>query len=151
MLRFLVSSYSLICEICLWLFFLGAAISGWYAGELGGAIIGLIGAFLFGVFFIAPFAMLDDIRKSTLRMERMGQANLTKSVSSNHSITRPETASSPSTNTSVSETPKMGRQVGDRIKVYKGKEIFKEDDGVSVDGKKYSGLIEAEKAISQQS
>jgi hypothetical protein len=42
-----------------------------------------------------------------------------------------------------------GVSVGNRIKVFKGKEIIKETGGVSVDGKLYSTLLTAERAISE--
>lgn len=42
------------------------------------------------------------------------------------------------------------KQAGDRIKVFKGREILKHTDGVSVDGEVFKNVLEAERHINQQ-
>lgn len=77
MLRLLVSSYEILVEICLWILFLGMAVAGYNLGGPGGVAIALALTFVFGVLFIAPFSMLADIRKSTLRLEQIARESST--------------------------------------------------------------------------
>ncbi|NOD34306.1 MULTISPECIES: hypothetical protein [unclassified Ruegeria] len=144
--RFLVSSYSAIIEIALWVFFIGAAVAGGYANGLPGVIVALVTAFLFSIFFIAPFMMVDDIRKSVARLEALKKSEAISYVGG-QDMTAPQKSE-------VLSSPQPKRSsgpvlVGDRIKSYKGKEIIKEEDGVSVDGKLYSNVLAAERAISE--
>ncbi len=78
MSRFLLASYDVLSEIGLWLMFATFAITGWYAMGFGGFLLGLIIAFLFATFLVAPFMMLSDLRKTTARIEKMAQGAIEK-------------------------------------------------------------------------
>ena len=67
--KIIVSSWSMLIEISLWLLLLGALIGGWQAGGFMGAIVGLIGSFIIGSMFLGALLALDDIRKSVRAIE----------------------------------------------------------------------------------
>ncbi len=67
--KIIVSSWSMLIEISLWLLLLVAVIGGWQAGGFMGAIAGLIGAFIIGSMFLGAFLALDDIRKAVRAIE----------------------------------------------------------------------------------
>ena len=46
---------------------------GWHAGGFGGAIAGLIIAFIIGSMFLGAFLVLEDIRKSVRAIENRQQ------------------------------------------------------------------------------
>ncbi|TGD45444.1 hypothetical protein EEB11_02620 [Pseudotabrizicola sediminis] len=155
MLRFLINSYSALVEIGLWLMFISYAVAGYFIGGFGGLLFGLIIAFLFGVFFVAPFAALDDIRKSTLRLEKMAKDSILRSVSTvseGGGLISPNAVNTKASSSMAADHKRANGVVepGDRIKIFNGREIIKEADGVSVDGVKYSGVLAAERAINDE-
>lgn len=68
--RFLLKSYDALIEITLWLFFIGAAVAGYLVAEIGGAIGFVVAAFIISIFFVSPFMMIGDIRKTVARIEK---------------------------------------------------------------------------------
>ncbi|MFK8034175.1 MAG: hypothetical protein AB8B94_08525 [Hyphomicrobiales bacterium] len=96
-----------------------------------------------GVFIVATSQMglaqiaTAENTKALLDVVRSGKVDLgTKPISQN-------TYSTPSTS-----APK---KAGDRVKVFKGREILKAETGVSVDGNNFGNVLEAEKWINGQS
>lgn len=75
MSRFLIDTYDLLSEIALWLMFVSAVVGGYYAGGLGGVLIALIITFIIAVFAVTPFMMLSDLRKATVRIEKIAMAS----------------------------------------------------------------------------
>lgn len=79
--KMLVDSYQTLTEISLWLLFLLAAIMGYSIGGMGsagggvlGAIISIIGAFIFAVLFVAPFMVIGDIRNRLKTIEEIAKS-----------------------------------------------------------------------------
>lgn len=68
--KFIVETYGLLIEVSLWLLLAVAIIGGWQSGGFFGAIMGLIGAFIFGAMFIGAFLILEDIRKTVKAIEQ---------------------------------------------------------------------------------
>ncbi|MEY8239920.1 MAG: hypothetical protein RPT25_06220 [Cycloclasticus sp.] len=68
--KIIVDSYATLIEVSLWLLLLVALIGGWQSGGFMGAIVGLIGAFIFGAMFMGAFLVLEDIRKSVKDIEK---------------------------------------------------------------------------------
>ena len=71
--RLIVNSWAVLIEIALWLLLLVAIIGGWHAGGFGGAIAGLIIAFIIVSMFLGAFLVLEDIRKSVRAIENRQQ------------------------------------------------------------------------------
>lgn len=67
--RIIVNSWAVLIEISLWLLLLVAIIGGWHTGGFGGAIVGLIVAFIVGSMLLGAFLVLEDIRKSVRAIE----------------------------------------------------------------------------------
>jgi hypothetical protein len=67
--KIIVGSWAVLIEISLWLLLLAALVGGWRAGGLGGAIGGLVVAFIIGSMFLGAFLVLEDIRKSVKAIE----------------------------------------------------------------------------------
>ena len=67
--KIVVSMYSVLLEIGLWLVLLFGAIGGWQAGGFLGAIAGIISAAIFGAVFFGAFLVLDDIRDKVKAIE----------------------------------------------------------------------------------
>ncbi|WP_178861611.1 hypothetical protein [Thiomicrorhabdus cannonii] len=61
--KLVVSLYSVLLEVALWLILLGGFITGWQSGGFFGAIGGLIGAAIFGAVIFGAFLVLNDIRQ----------------------------------------------------------------------------------------
>ncbi len=69
--RLIVSFYSGLIEIALWLFIAGGGYWGYMNGEsVGGLLGGTLGAFVVAMIVFGPALMLDDIRKSLRNIER---------------------------------------------------------------------------------
>lgn len=67
--KIVVSLYSALLEIGLWLILLVGLIAGWQGGGFIGAIGGLIGSAIFGAVVFGAFLVLDDIRKKVNAIE----------------------------------------------------------------------------------
>lgn len=67
--RFIIKSYRLFIEGMIWLLLVGAFISGWSARGIGGALGGLLLAFLFCVAVFGTLLVLLDIRDSVKKLE----------------------------------------------------------------------------------
>ena len=67
--KLIVSSYGTLIEISLWLLLLFAVIAGWQTADFMGAIIGLIGGFIFSTIFMGALLVLEDIRKNVKTIE----------------------------------------------------------------------------------
>lgn len=67
--KLVVNMYTVLLEIGLWFLLLGGAFSGWQAQGIGGAIVGLIGAAIFGAVFFGAFLVLNDIRATVKAIE----------------------------------------------------------------------------------
>ncbi len=73
--RFIVSSYSLLLEIAIWITLVGGFIGGWSANGFFTAIGGLLVSFVFCVVVFGAFLTLIDIQKSVRAIEaRKGSA-----------------------------------------------------------------------------
>ena len=62
--KIVVRLYSVLLEIGLWLSLITGLIGGWQANGFIGAILGVIGAAIFGAVFLGAFIVLADIRKT---------------------------------------------------------------------------------------
>lgn len=67
--RIVVSLYTTLLEVGLWLMLAVGIIGGWQANGFLGAIGGVIGAAIFGAVVFGAFLVLDDIRKSVKAIE----------------------------------------------------------------------------------
>jgi len=150
MSRFLINAYSLISEIALWVMFIGAATAGAYAGGLGGLLIGLLVAFLFSVFAIAPLMMLDDIRKSTLRLEKMATDKSTSSFSDQTRTTKMEpslSAGEKQANGSGIRNKPTGKKFNDvssdSSPAYLGRKISRTPIGFEVESTEFATIEDA--------
>jgi hypothetical protein len=74
--KIIVSSYKILLEICIWLLLLGGFVWGWKMSGFFGAIIGLIGAFIFCVVLFGAFLTLLDIRQSVRAIEAHKQTSV---------------------------------------------------------------------------
>ncbi|ANQ19922.1 hypothetical protein ACKVMY_05895 [Vibrio natriegens] len=61
--KVVVNLYSVLLEVGLWLCLLVGLVGGWQGGGVLGAIVGVIGAAIFGAVVFGAFLVLDDIRK----------------------------------------------------------------------------------------
>ncbi|MGV6847011.1 MAG: hypothetical protein ACWA5A_01400 [Marinibacterium sp.] len=155
MTKFLVSSYAILVEICLWLFFLGAAIGGYQiGGGGGGALIGLIVAFVFSVIFIAPSLMIDEMRARLAKIETRSRET-TENVARLCKITGGEQGGVYSAPAGM--VPERQRASGERsssiekspghIKWHKGVQLVKTVEGVQAGGQTFDDVLKAEAAI----
>ena len=62
--KIVVRLYSVLLEVGLWLSLITGLIGGWQANGFIGAILGVIGAAIFGAVFLGAFIVLADIRKA---------------------------------------------------------------------------------------
>lgn len=62
--KVIVSSYSMLLEVAIWLILLGGLVGGWAEGGVAAAIGGLIVSFIVSVVFFGAFLALVDIQKS---------------------------------------------------------------------------------------
>ena len=67
--KLVISLYTTLLEIGLWLLLLAVLVGGWQGGGFFGAVGGLIGAGIFGAVFFGAFLVLNDIRKSVNAIE----------------------------------------------------------------------------------
>ena len=63
---------------------------------------------------------------------------------------RPVSQNTLSTRQNVTRMAAMPKKPGDRVKVFKGREILKAETGVSVNGNNFGNVLEAEKWINGQ-
>ncbi len=69
--KLLVGVQTILYEIGLWTLFIVAIITGWVLGGLWGAVLGISLAFLFTLFFVAPFLVILDMRDCLKNIETM--------------------------------------------------------------------------------
>ena len=143
MSRFLLNSYDVLTEIALWLLFAGAVIAGYSVAGVGGVISFVVGAFIFSVFLVAPFMMISDIRKTVARIAVQRAQNATSSSKASTGVASIEAFSADPTSSATDKS------IG-HIKNYKGYELTEGDDGVYVDGNKFSNVLEAEAWVNGQ-
>jgi hypothetical protein len=62
--KMILNSYRLLLEISMWLILIGSFFGGWFAHGFIGAIISLVGAFIFCVVTFGAFFVLLDIQSS---------------------------------------------------------------------------------------
>ncbi len=67
--KIIVSSYTVLLEVVIWLTLIGSFIGGWVAHGFFGAIGGLIFAFIVCIAVFGAFLMLADIQKSVRAIE----------------------------------------------------------------------------------
>lgn len=67
--KIVVSLYTALLEIGLWLILLVGAVAGWQAKGFFGAIGGIVMAAIFGAVFFGAFLVLNDIRASVKEIE----------------------------------------------------------------------------------
>lgn len=72
--KLVVSVYTVLLEISLWLLLIAGFVGGWQAEGLVGSIGGLIGAAIFGAVFFGAFLVLNDIRARVKAIEEREQA-----------------------------------------------------------------------------
>jgi len=74
--RIIVSYYSMLVEISIWVVLFGSLISFWkMTGSFFGAIIGSAVIFALLAVNIGGFLMIDDIRKTLNRLEKQKRKN----------------------------------------------------------------------------
>ncbi len=71
----IASSLDIICQIGIVLILLAALIAGWQVNGIMGAIMYLIGAFIFSVIMFGALFVLLDIRDNTRRMADAAERN----------------------------------------------------------------------------
>ena len=67
--RLIVSAYGALIEVALWLILIASAFTGWSQGGVGGALAGLLGAFVVSVVVFGAFLMLVKIQQSVASIE----------------------------------------------------------------------------------
>jgi len=67
--KLVVSIYRVLLEIALWLLLIAGFIGGWQADGFFTAILGLLGAAIFGAVFFGAFLVLNDIRDRVKAIE----------------------------------------------------------------------------------
>ncbi len=67
--KIIVSSYSTLLEIAIWLTLLGGFIGGWAANGFLAALVGLVTSFVFCIVVFGAFLTLIDIQKSVRAIE----------------------------------------------------------------------------------
>jgi len=67
--KFVVGVYKVLLEIGLWLLLIAGFIGGWQTDGLLTALLGLIGAAIFGAVFFGAFLVLNDIRDRVKAIE----------------------------------------------------------------------------------
>lgn len=67
--KIVVNLYTALLEIGLWFLLIIGFIAGWQSGGFFGAIIGLVGAAIFGAVFFGAFLVLNDIRARVKAIE----------------------------------------------------------------------------------
>lgn len=72
--RIIVSFYSTLLEISIWLILISSFAGGWYANGLSGAFMSLLAAFVFCVVFFGAFLVLLDIRQSVRTIEEKAKS-----------------------------------------------------------------------------
>lgn len=60
--KMILNSYRLLLEISMWIILIGSFFGGWFAHGLTGAILSLLGAFIFCVVTFGAFFVLLDIQ-----------------------------------------------------------------------------------------
>ena len=143
MSRFLLEAYDTLTEIALFLLFIGAAITGYFAAGIGGMIGFVVAAFIISVFLVAPFMMISDIRKTVARIEKQRTQGATSS-----SVTTAQMQPAGG-HASSSSAPGPSKAPG-HIKNFKGYELTRGEGGVYVDGHQFSNVLEAERWVNEQ-
>ena len=67
--KLIVSSYTMLIEVAIWLTLVGSFVGGWMANGFFAAIGALIVAFIFCVAVFGAFLTLGDIQKSVRAIE----------------------------------------------------------------------------------
>jgi FtsH-binding integral membrane protein len=67
--KLIVSSYGTLLEIAIWVILVGSFIGGWASQGFLGALVSLLGAFVFSIVFFGAFLTLVDIQKSVRSIE----------------------------------------------------------------------------------
>ena len=151
MVRLLVASYSIMVEIAVWLMFALAAIGGYNAMGAPGLVVGVISAFLVGVFVIAPVSMLDDIRKSVVRMAPVADKSVTVLAGAGEGSKHQSSAKKPSNAVSPLTAPVAVDLDPGTPHSYKDKTIYEKDGKFVVDGVSHKSLAWAKKKVDRSS
>lgn len=72
--KIIVSSYSVLLEVAIWLTLLGGFIGGWAAYGFTGAIVGLVVSFIFSIVVFGAFLTLIEIQKSVRALQEKHDA-----------------------------------------------------------------------------
>ena len=128
----LLNFYDDLIEFCLWAILIGAILACYRFYGLSGTLAGAVIASISLVLGVAPFLQLSDIRKRLISIEAATAQNSDRGYMSGSvsKVCEPDITS-------------YGGEAGDRIKVYKGWEIKKEANGVSVEGRHLAGILKA--------
>ena len=134
-----------------------SALFGWCVAALGGVAflylfsqsgflqaLSALSIIVLGVFTVAT---------SQMGLAQIATAENTASLLNEFRANNAMQSSSQVSNNSSQSSSSQGfspKRVGDRVKAYKGREILKEETGVSVDGRAFSTVMAAERWISEQ-